>query len=473
MTNLKPSFPNLNPLPFFGFEQPQSIDCMHWHYLLSTERLGKAKPLEDEGFTRTAFQRDYDRILFSDHFRCLQNKTQVLPLPEADFVHTRLTHTLETSAVGRSLGNLAGQMLAGRFPELAKNPEQLGAELGHLIGAACMAHDIGNPPFGHFGEEAIGAFFVQKQKMGALTAMNEAQAADLCNFEGNAAGFHLLTHHAPQVSTNRGGLQLTAASLMAFTKYPKPSIPNLRQLGKASQKKYGYFQADRETFAEVARRLNIDALQHTPYGARYPRHPLAYLVEAADDICYNIIDLEDAFKLGWVSWAQFLEYLEPLLPAFKTRATYQGLHDNIEKAGYLRALAINHLVKECAGFFMDVEQEILNDQFDAPLIDHIAYREAVKALKSFSVKTIYRSEPILQLELKGYRVLHGLLEAFWTALDEPDHPYHKKLLSLLPVPYQHLPALSGYPRFLGLAMFVSSLSDKYAVYLSHKINGHT
>lgn len=435
---------------------------------MSQVRLGREAHQTDPEADRSAYQRDYDRILFSGPFRRLQNKTQVLPLPKAEFVHTRLTHTLETSAVGRSLGMQAGRLLTSNSREDGvPAPEAW----GQLVGAGCLAHDLGNPPFGHFGEEAIGAFFVQKKKADQLRTLNEAQLQDLIQYEGNAAGFHQLTHHAPQISSLQGGLQLTAACLATFAKYPKPSVPQRPDSGRASQKKFGYFQADRAAMEAVARSTGMEVKMESSYGAVYLRHPLAFLVEAADDICYNIIDLEDAFQSGWVSRAEVETYLGPLAEKAQNRPSYSKIHDPGEKMGYLRAHAINRLVDACAQVFAEQHTAILEGRFDQALVQSVPQAAVLRDLKKFSVARIYRAEPILELELSGYRIIHGLLEALWQALQDPEQVYFRKMLALLPPPFRHLPQLDGYPRCLQLALYMGGLSDHEAIQLYQKING--
>jgi dGTPase len=441
---------------------------MDWGQLLNKTRLGRESESIEEHQARTAFQRDYDRILFSDPFRGMQNKTQVLPLPKADFVHTRLTHSLETSAVGRSLGAGVGHTLVQRHGLPAENGA---SEMGHLVGAACLAHDIGNPPFGHFGEDAIAEFFRLQHAEGRLRTLNPAQWEDLRAYEGNAAGWRLLVHQSPETSRRQGGLQLTYALLSVFAKYPKPSLPNLKPHGRASQKKFGYFQAERSAFACCAEGCGLSVARATPYGDVYRRHPLSFLVEAADDICYHIIDLEDAFKLGWVAWEQASELLLAFDPNAREAPSYRLLDDPVDRIGYLRARAINRLVQQAEAAFLDLETELLAGHSDQPLVERLSSAPAMEALKKFSVTEIYRFPSVLELELAGYRILHGLLDVYWQALHAPDKLYHRKVLDTLPAAFQHLPRLHTYGRALGLATFVGGLSDRYAIHLHQKLKG--
>ena len=300
---------------------------MNWETLLSPQRKGKKGDISSAP-SRSAFEQDYDRIIFSHPFRRLQDKTQVHPLPEHDFVHTRLTHSLEVSSVGRSLGKKAGEVILGRHPELQERLSLF--DFGAVVAAAALAHDLGNPPFGHAGEDSISDFFKHNPAgQSWRTLVTPSQWEDLVRFEGNAQGFRLL-------NKDQYGLRLTYACLGAFTKYPCPAMLSERDPARKSQKKFGYFQSEAAFFREVAHHLGLHPLAEDAWC----RHPLAFLVEAADDICYSIIDLEDACRLGLVSFDETVELLAGILGDRLNRTKLAASEDLNEKLGVLRSLAI-------------------------------------------------------------------------------------------------------------------------------------
>ena len=330
---------------------------MNWKKLLNDNRLGIKKITSGEPLDgRSQFQKDFDRIVFSPAFRRLQDKTQVFPLPESDFVHTRLTHSLEVSVVGRSLGNLVGERILERDTNLKKEFTKF--HFGEIVAAACLAHDIGNPPFGHSGEDAIAEFFKKGNGKDFKELINdEKKWDDLINYEGNAQGFRIITTlQNPDV---KGGLRLTYATLGAFTKYPKESFtPDtlIKLKKKKAYKKFGFFQAEKKIFKEVAEATGLDCKKN---GSEFwwCRHPLTFLVEAADDICYRIMDLEDGFRLSLISFAETEELMIPLVNKNDLKG-YKG-RDEKEKIGYLRAKGISNLVNELADTFMEEEKNIL------------------------------------------------------------------------------------------------------------------
>ncbi|MDX5348975.1 MAG: dNTP triphosphohydrolase, partial [Hymenobacteraceae bacterium] len=286
--------------------------AMEWQKLISKKRFEaqEGSNYQTNESVRGEFQVDYDRIVFSTAFRRLQNKTQVMPMPESDFVHTRLTHSLETSVVGRSLGRNAGKAILEKHPELAQEKNLSDADFGDIVAAACLAHDIGNPPFGHSGEDAISAYFCSDAGNQFIKNLNDAQRADLTNFEGNAAGFRILTYTYPSQCDMPGGLRLTYTTLATFTKYPKESLPQLKGTPHTSEKKYGFFQSEKPRFQQIAQELGL--LSKNSSQAFYHRHQLSFLVEAADDICYRIVDFEDGLKLGLIPHKQGVELLKEL-----------------------------------------------------------------------------------------------------------------------------------------------------------------
>jgi dGTPase len=438
---------------------------MNWNNLLLPIRFGDIEPrLHDPKSERSIFEQDYDRIIFSTHFRRLQDKTQVIPLPEHDFVHNRLTHSIEVSSVGRTLGKMAAKKLLEAYPNLAQSLSL--HDLGAIVAAASLAHDIGNPPFGHSGESAIGDYFLVGNGQQFQSLLNEQEWQDLISFEGNAHGFNILTNHFTQ---QIGGLRLTYPTLAAFTKYPKASLPKYEN-PKASQKKYGFFQSEVDIYADIAQKLS---LPHTGLGStrEYQRHPFVYLVEAADDICYQIIDFEDGLRLGWIDF----DKAESLLMAVADKAfyaqSYQNLHSKEEKAGYLRAVAINNLVKEMATLFITYEKEMLSGNFNASLMSKSSYAEPLKEIKKLSLEKIYKAPQVLEIEAAGFEVIGGLLNYFTNALmAEKPSGQQLKILELLPNELK-LKQQSNYLKLLHVCSYVAGFTDKYAISLFKKLKG--
>ncbi|HZX74980.1 MAG TPA: deoxyguanosinetriphosphate triphosphohydrolase [Cyclobacteriaceae bacterium] len=435
---------------------------MIWQQLLSSQRAGQKPMTLDQ--SRSAFEQDYDRIIFSHPFRKLQDKTQVHPLPEHDFVHTRLTHSLEVSSVGRSLGKRVGEVILQRHPELKDNFSFF--DFGAIVAAASLAHDLGNPPFGHAGEEALSDFFIH-QTLGSQfkNEVTEAQWADLIKFEGNAQGFRILTK-------NQYGLKLTFATLGAFTKYPCPAWMPDRDKSKRSQKKFGFFQSEKEIFENVSKELGISA------DGKSMRHPLAFLVEAADDICYSIIDLEDGYSLGLVSYDEARSLFEGVITNGKSKlGKLDQLISPQEKMGYLRALAIGDLMDECSTLFLDHEQEILSGKFDIALADRCPSKEGLKKIIDVSVKKIYQARQVVEIEAAGHEVLPGLLKEFIEAGQHSTKPKSRKydnLVKLMPeeIVWQIKQNPADTYAMLRLVIdFISGLTDRHALSLYRKVKG--
>lgn len=438
---------------------------MNWRLLLSSQRIGQNAILAEH--SRSAFEQDYDRIIFSHPFRRLQDKTQVHPLPEHDFVHTRLTHSLEVSSVGRSLGKRVGEIVLQRHAGLDKNFSLF--DFGAIVAAASLAHDLGNPPFGHAGEDAISDFFLDhtfgKSFQGKVT---EAEWNDLIKFEGNAQGFRIL-------NKNQYGLKLTYATLGAFTKYPCPAYFPDRNKAKRSQKKFGFFQSEQAIFSEVATQLNLIPASNI----NWCRHPLTFLVEAADDICYSIIDLEDGCSLGLVSYAEAKALFTGVITRSKSKL---GKLDTLvslpEKIGYLRALAIGDLMEECSTLFLDHEGDILTGKFDESLVDHCTSKNALQDIIKISIEKIYRARNVIEIEASGHEVLPGLLEEFIQGgvclMNKNTSRKYQNLVLLLPEEIRR--AIQKHPdnhyQMLRLIVdFVSGLTDRHALSLYRKIKG--
>ncbi len=419
---------------------------------------------------RSEFQKDYDRIIFSSAFRRLQNKTQVLPFPASDYVRNRLTHSLETASVGRSIGNIVGDKIIKKYPGITTETGIHPVDFGHLVSAACLAHDIGNPPFGHSGEAAISDYFRSKRAEVFLGNLNEKEKADLQNFEGNASGFRILTQTPASNSEIKGGLRLTLGTYATFVKYPKESLPKRKNEKKASLKKFGIYQTEIGLFEnEIAGPLHL-LKQDTTDGKAWKRFPLTFLVEAADDICYHIIDFEDGFNMGFVPFNLIEELLMQIInknDSFYRR--YKQINSQHEKINYLRSRAINQLVNDTAGIFVEHEEDFLNGNMDIPLLDLLPEEKKayLKEIISFSISNIYQSETVLKIEITGSKVLPDLLHKFSAAVLYPEN--NKQLFKLIPASYKD--GHSDYEKLLNIAMFISDMTDRKAVELYKNLNG--
>ncbi len=439
-----------------------------WQQFLSPIRLGVGH--SPNQVQRTVFQQDYDRIIFSSAFRRLKDKTQVFPLSRSDYVRTRLTHSLETSCVGRSLGTAVGRELIARHG--LDNVDA--ADFGAIVAAACLTHDIGNPPFGHAGEDAIREWFVSSGVLDRYD-FTPAQRADFALYEGNAQGFRTVSRLQ---SPSNPGLQLTCAVLATFAKYPRPSALDSKLNGN-SGKKFGYFQADASAFAEVARHTGLQERVHEASGQAWHRHPLTFLVEVADDCCYLIVDLEDAARLGHVPY----DVAETLLADLAGKRINEGrlvrLFDPKERLEYLRAKAIGNLLEAAGVAFLSLEPQILAGKFDADLLGVTPGAEALQAVRKLAQEQIYTTRPALQIEVAGFEVLGGLLELFIHAVEAAVGKRHHSgrdtmLLQLLPPQFLGLngqPSPDPYTRFLQIADFVAGMTDSYAVDLYRRLKG--
>ncbi|WP_300568182.1 deoxyguanosinetriphosphate triphosphohydrolase [Flavobacterium sp.] len=436
---------------------------MNWEQLLSLKRHGDTNKRlrKEQDDTRLGFEVDYDRIIFSAAFRSLQDKTQVIPLSKTDFVHTRLTHSLEVSVVGRSIGRLVGKKIIEKYPHLQEIHGFQANDFGAIVAAASLAHDIGNPPFGHSGEKAIGEYFSIGKGQQFKSQLSDKEWQDLIDFEGNANGFSVLTASRPGVE---GGLRITYATLGAFMKYPKESLPK-KPTKNISDKKYGFFQTDKEFFKEVAAELGMIP-NKTGNDIGFERHPLAYLVEAADDICYTIIDFEDGINLGLVSEDFALEYLIKLVKDSIDSAKYNTLTTKEDRISYLRALAIGSLINDAVKVFIENEEAILQGNFPYALTDKSKYKAQMDDIIKLSVKNIYQSREVIEKELTGYQIINNLLDKFITAYN---NKYEGKatnfdllLLKILPEKH-HLEKDNLYGRLLHICHFVSMLTDGNAL----------
>ncbi|MEA1787601.1 dNTP triphosphohydrolase [Arenibacter sp. GZD96] len=444
---------------------------MHWEQLLSLKRQGdthkRLRKEQDE--TRLGFEVDYDRIIFSSSFRSLQDKTQVIPLSKTDFVHTRLTHSLEVSVVGRSLGRLAGRQILEKHPHLKEVYGYHFNDFGAIVAAAALAHDIGNPPFGHSGEKAIGTYFKTGYGARFQSQLTKKEYQDLIDFEGNANGLKLLSESREGVF---GGLRLSYATLGAFMKYPKESLPK-RPTAHIADKKFGVFQTERLFFEEVATELGLKRLS-LGNEMRYSRHPLTYLVEAADDICYSIIDFEDGINLGLISEDYALEYLINLVKDNINTKKYSSLPFKEDRLSYLRALAINTLINDAVSVFMANEEAILSGTFDVSILDKSKYKAQIDDIIQLSVSNIYQSKEVIEKEIAGFKIILDILDFYVRAMvnqrDGCPSNYDMLVLLSLPSAYRNV-QLPLYTLLLHLCCYVASLSDSAAILLHKKING--
>ena len=444
---------------------------MNWEQLLSLKRQGdKGKRLrKEQDDTRLGFEVDYDRIIFSAPFRSLQDKTQVIPLSKTDFVHTRLTHSLEVSVVGRSIGRLVGKKIIEKYPHLKEVHGYQPNDFGAIVAAASLAHDIGNPPFGHSGEKAIGEYFKIGNGKYFKDQLSEKEWQDLIDFEGNANGFSLLTATRPGIE---GGLRLSYATLGAFMKYPKESLPK-KPTKNIADKKYGFFQTDKEFFEDVAKELGMIP-NKTGNDIGFERHPLAYLVEAADDICYTIIDFEYGINLGLVSEDFALEYLIKLVKDSIDTPKFNALTTKEDRISYLRALAIGSLINDAVKVFVENEELILQGKFPYALTEKSKYTAQMNDIIALSVKNIYQSREVIEKEVVGYQIIQTLLDKFITAfnnkfLGEASN-YDNLLLKMLPEKFLNEKE-SLYHRLLHICHYVSLLTDGNALELFNTING--
>lgn len=439
---------------------------MNWQQLISNKRLGQEIRHPERHDDRSEFKRDYDRLIFSAPFRRMQNKTQVFPLPGSIFVHNRLTHSLEVASVGMSLGNDVARVLKQHHPELAGT---LFEETGTIVSTACLAHDMGNPPFGHSGEKAIQAYFREGGGQALQERISNEFWNDLTHFEGNANTFRLLTHRFH--GRREGGFVMTYSTLASIVKYPHSSLC----AGKKG--KFGFFCFEEEYFRRIADELGMIRLSADGEPLRYARHPLVYLVEAADDICYEIMDIEDAHKLRILSFDETMKLLlgffdEAHRQKIMQRITDEGITDNNEKVVYMRACAIGLLESECARTFVENEQAILDGEFVGSLIDHVSplVRDAYKHCTNVSFERIYNSKPVLDVELSGYKIMETLMETLTEAAVSPEKFHSEQLRKRFSNQYD-INSNDFETRIMAVIDFISGMTDIFALDIYQKIQG--
>lgn len=440
------------------------MEQMSWDRLINDKRFGLEHYHDPKTGSRSDFQRDFDRLVFSSPFRRLQNKTQVFPLPGSIFVHNRLTHSIEVASVGRSMAAEIAMELRKKYaaePWVAKLDS-----IGEIVGAACLAHDLGNPPFGHSGEKAISTYFSEGEGRCFREQLTPRQWSDLTHFEGNANAFRLLTH---QFRGRRpGGFAMTYSTLASIVKYPYEAIL------ADGKPKFGFFGSERDAFVRVADELGMLALDAPGGAVRYARHPLVYLVEAADDICYEIMDIEDAHKLGLLSYAEteplLLDYFDPVRRGHIVD-NMSRIEDPNEKIGYMRSCVIGQLVNSCAAAFVESEDAILEGRFEGCLLDHVAEREreAYRACADLSWARIYCAPDVVDIELAGNRIITFLMDKLVQAVRNPELNYSRLLLSKIPHQYD-TSAPTLYGRLQATVDYVSGMTDVYAHELYRKLN---
>ena len=436
-------------------------DRMNWDRLICDKRLGLEDYHDTKGGVRSDFERDYDRLVFSSPFRRLQNKTQVFPLPGSIFVHNRLTHSLEVSSVGKSLAREIALRLTPKYANEAWVDKL--RDIGEIVAAACLAHDLGNPPFGHSGEKTIGAYFSEGAGLTLKDKFTEAQWNDLTHFEGNANSLRTLVH---QFKGRRpGGFAMTYSTLASIVKYPFSS-------SQANAKgKFGFFTSEKEVFERIAHELGMTQLGPE----RYARHPLVYLVEAADDICYQVMDIEDGHKLKIISTEETLELLLGFFGDAELahkREVMSRVADPNEKVGYLRSCIVGLLVQECAQTFVEHEAEIMSGTFDGSLIDHVSPRssEGYQRCSQLAYEKLYRAGYVVDIDLAGNRIINLLLEKLIEAVLHPERNYSQLLLNKFPQQYDvHAPTL--FEKIQAVLDHISAMTDVYALNLYRQLDG--
>ena len=439
---------------------------MEWKQLISNKRFGQEHKHAERHDDRSEFKRDYDRLIFSSAFRRLQNKTQVFPLPGSIFVHNRLTHSLEVASVGMSIGNDISRRVIQKRPELK---ETLVEEIGTIVSAACLAHDLGNPPFGHSGEKAIQTFFSEGPGQKIKSMVSSEFWDDITHFEGNANAFRILTHRFK--GRRQGGFVMTYSMLASIVKYPFASSL------AGNHGKFGFFASEAESYRKIADELGIFCKSAPGEPLKYARHPLVYMVEAADDICYEIMDIEDSHKLKILSFAETEHLLlsffdEEIQQKIRQRIIDEELTDENEKVVYMRASVIGKLENECVAAFLAHEEEILAGTFEGSLIDHISERQkkAYKECEKISYSKIYQRKPVLDIELSGYKIMATLMEVFVEAAVNPSRFNSKQLLRRVSSQYD-IENENLEERIMAVIDYISGMTDIYALDIYQKING--
>lgn len=436
---------------------------MNWEQLISDKRLGMEEFHDNRTHIRSDFQRDYDRMIFSSPFRRLQNKTQVFPLPGSIFVHNRLTHSLEVSSVGRSMAREAWLRMSRR----PASSDSTGAldQIPDIVAAACLCHDLGNPPFGHSGEKTIATWFSEGKGLELKERLTPRQWADFSRFEGNANSFRLLAHQF--CGRRKGGFAMTYSTLASIVKYPWTS------LHAGSKGKFGFFESEEADYRKVAKELGIP---ETGDGV-FARHPLVYLMEAADDICYQVMDIEDSHRLGILSTAEVKDLLLSFFDQknkVRMERAMNHLDDPNEQVGYLRSNAIGAMVADCASVFAEREELLLSGEPMKPLVQQMdpLLAEAYSRCSKTAWGKIYCASDVVDVDIAGNRILTYLMDSLMEAVLHPERNSSRLLLLKIPRQYDTR-ADSLYERVQSVLDHVSGMTDVYALDLFRKLNGHS
>ena len=439
---------------------------MKWQQLISNKRFGQEKRHAFRHDDRSEFKRDSDRLIYSAPFRRLQNKTQVFPLPGSVFVHNRLTHSLEVSSLGKSLGDDVAKRLIEKRPELRGT---LFEEIGTIVQTAGLAHDLGNPPFGHSGEKAIQTFFTEGEGQALKGRVSDRFWNDITHFEGNANAFRLLTHRFN--GRREGGFVMTYSTLASIVKYPLASSL------AGEHGKFGFFTSEEADYQRIANELGILRKSSEGEPLRFARHPLVYLMEAADDICYEIMDLEDSHKLKIISYEETRELLlsffdEKTRTHILERIEEEGVTDENEQVVYLRACVVGALESECVKAFVEHEEEILEGLFEGSLIKHISDlpRQAYKHCQEVSKKKIYQSKLVLDVELSGYKIMETLMQNLIEAAVLPEKFHSQQLIKRFSSQYD-IQSDDLETRIMAVIDYISGMTDIYSLDIYQKICG--
>lgn len=441
---------------------------MKWENLLCAERL-TGKPAKKEP-GRSPFLSDHDKIVFSGAFRRLARKTQVHPLASNDHIHNRMTHSLEVACVGRTLAIRVAEALqqTGSLPD-----NILPTDLGDIVQSTCLAHDIGNPPFGHTGEEAIKSWF-EKEGDPFLVNLNPAQQADLKNFEGNAQGLRILT--TSEYHQYDGGMRLTYATLGAFIKYPWGALETVQGL-RPKTAKYGIYQADKHHVEEIVKKTGLIQKGEN----WYCRHPLVYLMEAADDICYGLIDLEDGLEMGLLRWDEIFDIIRPILKQTEMAELESNLANITEgrKPGYIRGKVMDIYIEACVEAFINNEQAFLRGEIEGDLISlcRTEIKGSAEEAKRYAKERIFSHPRKVELEIGAYDVMARLLSKLVPAAHSwhqtqgnPPEKRSRMLIDLMGE--KNLPHNGNeYEVLMAVIDYVSGMTDNYAVNLSRQFGG--
>lgn len=458
---------------------------LNWNKLITTKRYkGKTYNLDTD--IRNEFEKDYDRIIYSTPFRRMKDKTQVFPIPKSDFIHNRLTHSLEAASTSRSLGKLCGRFILRRENEISdanrilRNVDE--NIFGQIVATACLAHDIGNPPFGHSGENSFRLYFEKlfgnSYKKNLFETLTEKQKMDFLRYEGNAEGFRILTNAHP--SGNEGGLRLTYTTLAAFSKYTaESSVNSLNERGKQvekrrSNKKFGFFQSEKYIFEDIANELGLIRLSDDEF--YWCRHPLAYLVEAADNISYTLMDIEDAHKLGLISEGEVNELLGPIADSIPgdpcPHTEFKRIKNLDERIGAYRAKALSALIFHCYNAFAKNYEEIMHGRFDQELTDVLEDSVLENLIKvNTHNRKFFSNDKVIQIEFAGNHVIKGLLDIYLECYENKDKQYAKNLLGKLPAQFDVLATEDRYQVILRISNFISRMTDSYAFDHFKKLTG--